>query len=72
VFAALPHGKKTGCNKNLCLPMVSSDAEKPCFIEFFQLLMKCILQAVFDARQSMGTSWNAARCQPIETKETLR
>jgi len=52
--------------------MVLSDAEKPCFIEFFQLLMKFIPQAVFDARQSMGTSWNAARCQPIETKETLR
>ncbi|KZS54032.1 hypothetical protein AS890_17940 [Rhizobium anhuiense bv. trifolii] len=46
-------------------------AKKSGFIQFFKALAGILIEAMFRRAERMGTSWNPARCQPIETKETL-
>ncbi|MGO4483924.1 hypothetical protein ACVITL_003198 [Rhizobium pisi] len=38
---------------------------------FFKRLRNAFSECRFPSGKARGTSWNAARCQPIETKETL-
>jgi hypothetical protein len=54
---------------------------KPCAIDtgqknqvlssFFKCLRNASSECRFPSGNARGTSWNATRCQPIETEETL-